>query len=298
MGVKDVRMTFFSFDLSYRPPFDWQSLIDYYRLRAVTGIEVVEDETYTRSFSVHGDKGWFCIRHKPEHDCVGLEVNASGPSCLDAVVQRVERMLDLDADPKTLDLFFGKDDLLGDTWSRNPGLRVPVCWDPFEFVVRAIAGQLISVHAATKGVGKVVDKVGETLPFPAPKGIVSLFPTPMRLGRTDIRSCGLTRTKAGAVKAIARALEEGSICLKKKDTLESFLQQCTAIKGVGDWTAQTIAMRGLGYKDAFPAADLAIVKAIGHKTQPMKPAAIRTLAERWRPWRSYAAMLLWKMDTE
>ena len=281
--------------LSYRPPFDWSALINYFRARAVAGVEKVTGEAYQRSLCLNGHQGWLSLQNVPNVNAVRLEVHASDLSCLMQVVWRVRRMLDLDADPLALGAFFGKDPLLGPAWLRHPGLRVPVGWDAFEFAVRAIVGQLVSVGVATKLVGNIVEAFAENLSLPAPKGIEKVFPSPACLQRAEMRPCGLTRTKAAAIVGLAQAVVNGTIDLENVSDLDTFIQQCTALRGIGEWTAQTIGMRGLGDKDAFPASDLGIVKALSTDSQPSKPAHIRKMAERWRPWRAYAAMLLWMM---
>jgi AraC family transcriptional regulator of adaptative response / DNA-3-methyladenine glycosylase II len=171
-----------------------------------------------------------------------------------------------------------------------------VGWDSFEFAVRAIVGQLVSVGVATKLVGNVVQAFGENLSLPAPQGIKKVFPEPTCLQGADLRPCGLTHNKAAAIAALARAVVSGALELEKTSDLDTFIKQCTSLRGIGEWTAQTIAMRGLGEADAFPASDLGIIKAMSNAGQPMKPAHILKMAERWRPWRSYAAMFLWMMN--
>jgi len=281
--------------LSYRPPFDWSALLDYFRARAIAGVEKVEDEIYGRSFSLNGHRGWLTLQNVRNYNAVRLDVHASGFSCLMKVVWRVRRMLDLDADPMVLEAFFGDDPLLGPTLSRHSGLRVPVCWDAFEFAVRAIVGQLVSVGVATKLVGNIVEAFAENLSLPAPKGIENVFPSPSCLQGANMRPCGLTRNKAAAITGLAQAVIRGTFDLEKPSDLDTFIQQCMALRGIGEWTAQTIAMRGRGDADAFPGSDLGIVKALSAAGQPLKPAHIRKMAERWRPLRSYAAMLLWMM---
>ena len=281
--------------LSYRPPFDWSALLNYFRVRTIASVEKVADEIYQRSFCLNGHRGWLSLQNVPNFNAVRLEVHASGLSCLMQVVWRVRRMFDLDADPLVLGAFFGEDPLLGPIWLRHPGLRVPVGWDAFEFAVRAIVGQLISVGVATKLVGKIVEAFAENLSLPAPKGIEKLFPSPACLQGADMRPCGLTRNKAAAIAALAQAVVSGTLELEKTSALDTFIKQCTDLRGIGEWTAQTIAMRGLGDADAFPASDLGIVKALSGAGQPFKPAHIRKIAGRWRPWRAYAAMLLWMM---
>jgi AraC family transcriptional regulator of adaptative response / DNA-3-methyladenine glycosylase II len=281
--------------LAYRPPLDWRALMAYFNARALVGVEQVTHGVYQRSFCLDGAFGWFSLHHRPDRCAVHLEVHASELTCLMQVVRRVRRMLGLDADPMTLGAFFSRDPLLGAVWALHPGLRVPVGWDAFEFAVRAIVGQLVSVGAATKLVGKLVSAVSEKSCHPVPEGLGKVFPGPSDFIRADLGSCGLTRSKAGAIGALAREVASGVLKLERAGPLDPFIKQCTALKGVGDWTAHTIAMRGRGDADAFPASDLGIVKAMSAAGQPSKPAEIRKIAERWRPWRSYAAMLLWMM---
>ena len=281
--------------LSYRPPFDWPALLNYFRARSIAGVEKVADEIYQRSFCLNGHHGWLSLQNAPNVNAVRLEVHGSDLSYLMQVVWRVRQMLDLDADPLELQAFFREDSLLGPVWLRHPGLRVPVGWDSFEFAVRAIVGQLVSVGVATKLVGNIVQAFAEDLSLPAPQGIIKVFPGSICLQGADLSQCGLTRNKSAAIAALARMVVNGTLKLEKTGNFDTFIKQCTALRGIGEWTAQTIAMRGLGEPDAFPASDLGIVKALSGAGQPLKPAHIRKMAERWRPWRSYAAMLLWMM---
>ena len=281
--------------LAYRPPFDGPALLNYFRSRAITGVEKVADGVYQRSFCLNGHTGWISLQDTPDLHAVRLEVHASDPRCLMQVSWRVRRMLDLDADPLVLQSTFREDAVLGPVWRRHSGVRVPVCWDPFEFAVRAIVGQLISVSHATTLMGRIVDAFSEHLRHPAPKGIGKVFPGPTRLRSADVKPCGTTRIKAEAIAALARAVDEGALNLEMTTDLNTFTKQCTSFRGIGDWTAQTIAMRGLGDPDAFPSGDLGIVKALSMDGRPLKPASIRSMAEQWRPWRAYAAMLLWMM---
>jgi AraC family transcriptional regulator of adaptative response / DNA-3-methyladenine glycosylase II len=281
--------------LAYRPPLDWTPLMDWFAARAVAGVEKISNGIYRRSFSLDGHQGWFSLQHKPQHNSVRLEVHASDLLCLMPVVWRVRRMLGLDADPLALKAFFGRDPLLGPVWFRHAGLRVPVGWDAFEFAVRAVAGQLISIGAAVRIVEKIVRDFGSKMTIAAAPGIEKVFPGPADLQEADISGYGLTRTKAAAIASLAQAVINGTLDLDSTGPLERFIKNCTAIHGIGEWTAHTIAMRGLGAPDAFPASDLGIVKAMAVAGQPPKPARIRKIAERWRPWRAYAAMLLWMM---
>jgi len=280
--------------LFYRPPFDWPVLIDYFATRAIPGVEKVSGNTYLRSFCLNGQQGWFSLQNIQDTNALRLEVHASDLSCLMPLVWRVRQMFDLNADPVTLKELFKKDSILGSVWLRHPGIRVPVCWDPFEFTVRAIVGQLISVKTATKLVTNIVEKFSEDLSISTPKGIKKIFPSASCLEKMGKQSFGLTQNKIAAIEGFSQMVVEGIIDLKDIDNLDTFMQQCKSVRGIGEWTAQSIAMRGMGSKNAFPASDLGIVQAmLSADSQKITPARINRIAERWHPLRSYAAMLLW-----
>ena len=281
--------------LAYRPPFDWPALLDYFRKRAITGVEKVENEVYQRSFYLNGHPGWFTIQNASNLNAIRLEVHSTSLRYLMQVVWRVKRMFGLDADPLILGSLFRTDSVLGPVWLRHPGVRVPVVWDAFELAVRAIVGQMVSVGVATKLMGRIADTFSENLSLPAPKGIEKVFPSPVYLQRADMRSCGLTCNKITAIISLAREVVSGSLDVEITTDLDTFVQKCMTLRGIGEWTAQTIAMRGMGDPDAFPAGDLGIVKALSTDGQLLKSAHICKMAERWRPCRAYAAMLLWMM---
>jgi len=223
--------------LAYRPPFDWLTLLDYFRKRAVRGVEYVKGSAYRRSFCVNGHTGWFSIQDEPDANAVRLDVHTSDPGCLMQVVSRVRRMLGLDANPLGLESIFGKDRVLGPALFRHPGLRVPVGWDAFEFAVRAIAGQLVSVTAATAIMGRIAALFSRNLEMPAAEGIDRVFPGPAQLQGANLLDCGLTRNKAAAIFTLAQAVASGGLELETTSSLEDFIRRCTAIRGIGDWTA-------------------------------------------------------------
>jgi len=281
--------------LFYRPPFDWSGLLNYFAVRTITGVEKVTGDAYLRSFYLNGQQGWFSLQNVQNTNALRLEVHTPDLSCLMPLVWRVRQMFDLNADPLRLKELFEKDSILGSVWLRNPGIRVPVCWHPFEFTVRAIAGQLISVKTATKLVKNIVETFADDLLISSPKGINKIFPSASRLKKMGKHSFGLTQNKIAAIEGFSQMVVDGIIDLEDIGNLDSFLQQCKSIRGVGEWTAQSIAMRGLGSKNAFPASDLGIVQAMSTDSQKRTPASINKAAENWHPLRSYAAMLLWMM---
>jgi len=287
-GVKSCALHLF-----YRPPFDWTALLDFFAERMIAGVEKVTKDAYLRSFSLNGRQGWLSLQKCRNKNALRLEVHASDLSCLMPVVWRVRRMFDLDADPLKLKELFEKDAILGPVWSRHPGIRMPVCWDVFEFAVRAIVGQLISVKTATSQVKNIVETFADDLSISAPKGINKIFPEASCLRKINTPSLGLTKNKIAAIEGFSKMVAEGTIDLEDIGHLEPFMLQCKSVRGIGEWTAQIIAMRGLGSKNAFPASDLGIVQALSSDSQKRTPARINKLAERWQPFRAYAAMLLW-----
>jgi len=284
--------------LFYRPPFDWSELLDYFAARTITGVEKVTGNVYQRSFYLNDQQGWFSVQDVQDTHALRLEVHASDLSCLMPLVWRVRQMFDLDADPLKQKELFEKDSILSSVWLYHPGIRVPVCWDPFEFTVRAIIGQLISVKTATKRVSNIVETLADDLLISAPEGIKKIFPGASCLRTMGNHSFGLTQNKISAIEGFSQMVMDGFIDLENINNLDTFINQCKSVRGIGEWTAQSVAMRGLGSKDAFPASDLGIVQAMSTDSQKRTPAGINKIAERWHPLRSYAAMLLWMMQRQ
>jgi AraC family transcriptional regulator of adaptative response / DNA-3-methyladenine glycosylase II len=170
---------------------------------------------------------------------------------------------------------------------------MPGAWDPFELAVRAILGQQVSVASATTSAGRLAEQYGE--PLPAPVGsVVRLFPKAAVLAAADPAAMRLPRARAQAIVALARAVDSGELALEPRWNLEETVARLTAQQGIGEWTAQYIAMRALGEPDAFPAADLGLLAAARAWMPDVTPARLLARAEAWRPWRAYAAMHLWR----
>ncbi len=212
-----------------------------------------------------------------------------------ALADRTRRLFDLDADPNLILDQLAADNILTRAAARHPGVRVPGCWDPFELAVRAILGQQVSVKGATRLAGRLVEKFGTPLDSTGPLRF-SVFPEPGELKDADIASVGLPSARARTIQLLAKAVDDKQPIFELAPDLETALHRLNALPGIGDWTAQYIAMRGLGEPDAFPAGDLGLRKALADPISGELPSikSLREMAEKWRPWRSYAAMLLWK----
>ena len=227
-----------------------------------------------------------------------LTVRGVATTDLFGVVQQVREMFDLDAPVRDIRAVLGKDPVLKRHLKRYPGVRVPGAWNGFELTVRGILGQQISVKAATTLSGRIVERYGTPLNTMSPElesgGLTHLFPEPAVLASARLNSLGIVGARVETIRRVATAVVDGTLDFDAAVDPDKFCKLLTAIRGIGDWTAQYIAMRALKAPDAFPSSDLGLLRAFDdEKGERIKPAALRALSEEWRPWRAYAALLLW-----
>jgi AraC family transcriptional regulator of adaptative response / DNA-3-methyladenine glycosylase II len=273
--------------LRFRPPYDYDALLRFLAKRAIAGVEYIDGEVYRRTFVLDGRPGWLEVRPSASN-ALALRVELVAPARLFEVVARVRRMFDLNADPLSIHSGFQRDPLLASLIKMRPGLRVPGAWDAFELGIRAILGQQVSVAGASTLTARVAARFGHSVPFQV-DGLVCTFPTADELITADL-TIGIPASRAEAMREFARAMASESIVFDGSQDAATCVNRLCAIRGLGPWTAQYIAMRALSDPDAFPAGDLALLRATGMKN----PAALERYAERWRPWRAYAAMHIWQ----
>jgi AraC family transcriptional regulator of adaptative response / DNA-3-methyladenine glycosylase II len=281
------------FRLPYRPPYDWESLLAFLGGRAIPGVEEVVSGAYRRSFALEGRHGILEVRHEKRVQALEARIRFSEPVSLLPIVTRLRAMFDLAADTSAIAQHFRRDLVLGRLVSKYPGLRVPGAWDGFELAVRAILGQQVSVAAASTLAGQLAQKLGEPLSVSEPGGLTVVFPTAEALANASLP--GLPRVRARAIRSLAQAVVSGRVTFS--GTEEATLASLVRIRGIGEWTAQYVAMRALREPDAFPANDLALLRAAGQGS-PLTTSALRERAEQWRPWRAYAAVYLWRAAAE
>jgi AraC family transcriptional regulator of adaptative response / DNA-3-methyladenine glycosylase II len=273
--------------LRFRPPYDYDALIEFLAKRAIAGVEYIDRDVYRRTFVLDGQAGWLEV--KPHgSNALTLRVDSVGPARLLHVVARVRRMFDLDADPLSINSSLRRDPLLARLIKARPGLRVAGAWDGFELGVRAILGQQVSVAGASTLTARLAAKFGHPAPFQI-DGLVCTFPAADELVAADL-AIGIPASRAEAIREFARAVVAKAVVFDGGHDAETLIARLCAIRGLGPWTAQYIAMRALSDPDAFPAGDLVLLRAAGIKTT----AEMERHAERWRPWRAYAAMHLWQ----
>lgn len=279
------------FRLPYHPPYDWESLLAFLASRAIPGVEEVAAGAYRRSFSLEGRHGILEVRHDESAAALEARIRFCEPLSLLPIVTRLRALFDLAADTSVIAQHFRRDLLLGRLVRRYPGLRVPGAWDGFELAVRAILGQQVSVAAASTLAGQIAQKLGERLSVTDSGGLTTVFPTAEAM--TDVSLTGMPRVRARAIRSLAQAVASGRIAFSFSGAEEATLASLARIGGVGDWTAQYIAMRALRQPDAFPVNDLVLLRTAG-QGRPLTAAALRKRAEQWRPWRAYAALYLWR----
>jgi AraC family transcriptional regulator of adaptative response / DNA-3-methyladenine glycosylase II len=223
-------------------------------------------------------------------------VRFSDIAALPQIIARVRRVFDFAADPDTIGSHLALDPVLAPLVSARPGLRVPGAWDGFELAVRAIFGQQITVPAATKLLGRLVAAHGAPLPAATRdgEGLSHLFPSPARLAKADVAALGMPNARASTVTSLAAAISTDPAIFSRGASLEEAIAKLRSLPGIGEWTAQYIAMRELREPDAFPAADIGLLRAMpAADGRRPSPAELLSRAERWRPWRAYAALHLW-----
>ena len=295
--------------LSYRAPFDWDGLLGFLEPRAIPGVEVIDDRTYRRTIELEDFTGSIEVEPDPQgKTALLLSAPVDAAPYLGRVADRVRSLFDLDADPEAICDQLSDNQRLASAALRYQGVRVPGAWDRFELAVRAVLGQQVTVTGATRLAGRLVRRFGRALVAadePRRKSLSDndatstinlgwLFPRPADLVDADIASVGMPATRAETIRCLARAVCDGDPILELASGLDEAVQRLTALPGIGDWTAQYIAMRALSEPDAFPAGDLGLRKAIADNETLPTAATLRNLAVAWRPWRAYAAMLLWR----
>lgn len=279
-----------SLRLAYREPLDWEGLLGFLKPRAIPGVENVEGGVYRRTFRAGESRGRLALKLDQRRRRLVLEAPVASAPWLWDLVRRARHLADLDADPVTIMEFLARHAHVGPAATRWPGQRVPGAWDAFETAVRAIVGQQVTVKGATRLMGRLVERCGT--PLPHDEGW--LFPTSDQLARADLSGIGMPAARVAALQTLARRHADQPALLTPTADLDNTVRRLTALPGIGDWTAQYVAMRALREPDAFPAGDLVLRKALADGPRPLSPGAVRTTAEPWRPWRAYAAMLLWR----
>lgn len=279
--------------LTYRQPYDWAAMLAHFRTRAIAGVEQADADAYRRTVRLGPLSGWLEVTTAATANALRATISLSLSANFAVVVGRLRRQLDLDADPRSISTHLARDPRLAPLLAARPGLRLPGSFEPFEVAARAIIGQQISVAAARTIAGRLAARLGTPISTPfGPVGLDRLFPDPAVVASAPLdllRSIGLPGRRAEALRTFAAAVASGEVSLAFDAQPERLVERLAAMPGLGPWTAEYIAMRALGWPDAFPEGDLGLRRALGGVSA--RTAAVA--AARWRPWRAYAATHLW-----
>lgn len=278
------------FRLHTQLPFDFAALLRFHGDRAVGGVEAADAKGYRRTLSLpvadgRTAAGWLEIRRAARGAGIEVRVDARLATAIPRVLAACKHAFDLNCRPDEVLA------VLGDLARPRPGLRLPGAFDAFELGVRAILGQQVTVQAARTLAHRLVQRFGAPIETPF-ADLDRLFPDAPRLAAAkpaQIAELGIVAQRARALVAFAQAVAEGRVRLDPAADVESTLAALSALPGIGEWTAHYIAMRALHWPDAFPPGDVAVLKALG-----CSRAEALAQAERWRPWRAYAVIHLWK----
>jgi AraC family transcriptional regulator, regulatory protein of adaptative response / DNA-3-methyladenine glycosylase II len=277
--------------LAYRPPYDWAALLAFLRGRTLAGAEIVDADSMARTVRIGGAEGWIRVSHTPARHALVVELAHTLTPVLPTLLARLRHLFDLGGRPDLIAAHLGQDPRLAGLVAARPGLRVPGGFDGFELGVRAILGQQVTVKGATTLAGRFVDAFGTPIRTPLPS-LTRLAPTAARVAaatEADIASLGIVRTRARSILALAERVGSGELNLAPGAEPDTTMAQLTRIPGIGPWTARYIALRALGWPDAFPAEDLALRKRLGG----VSAREAERISQAWRPWRSYATLHLW-----
>jgi len=251
--------------LAYRKPFNWPAMLSFFAGRATPGVEVVEGDTYRRTISLQDGHGVVEIRPDSRDGYLSLTLHSINTNALFETVQTAREVFDLDAPITEINTLLANDKTLRKIQRKNKGVRVPAA------------------------------RYGEKLQLTGDSDEAELnriFPPAERLVRARFNNLGVLRSRVDTIRRVAAAVVSGDLHFDVAQDPDEFCTTLKSIRGIGDWTAQYVAMRALKTPDAFPGSDLGLVKAIEHPER-VTPKELLTRAENWRPWRAYAAMLLW-----
>lgn len=261
-------------------------MLGFLSARAVAGMETADAGAYSRIIGLNGVSGTVSVR---PGDGAGLEVELDfpEPAALPEIVARLRRLFGLDAGGAPMQRHLAADPLLARLIAERPGLRVPGAWDGLELAFRAVLGQQITVTAAIRLAGKLVARYGEPVSSPVP-GLTHAFPQAGVLAVADLAALGMPKSRGRTLSGVAQAL------LDDPSLFESGVTRLLALHGIGDWTAQYIALRQLRDMDGFPTGDVGLLRAL-EVLEGRRPTAreLTARAEAWRPYRGYAAQVLW-----
>lgn len=284
--------------LGYQPPYHFEGILRFLANRVIPGIEYVTDKEYCRTVRILNSNkeefnGSIMVGHAPHRDALAIILSNSLMEVAPEVLIRVGHLFDLGSDPVVIhDTLKSMNEIKPNLFEM--GMRLPSSFNPFEMVVRAVLGQQITVKAARTIAGRFVNTFGKPVTTEIPQ-LTHTFPLPEEIVALDglienhLGPLGIMARRARAIGALAELFVQGEIDFYRCEEPQEAIAKLLDIPGIGEWTADYIAMRTMGCSDIFLETDVGIRKAL----EPYTQKGLLQLAEQWRPWRSYATVALW-----
>ncbi|MGH7796837.1 MAG: DNA-3-methyladenine glycosylase family protein [Candidatus Binatia bacterium] len=273
-------------NLPFKSPYDWPAIIRFYQSHLIPGIERVVENSFERVFRIENTIGFVRVRAMAGEAQLKARIVPEDPNIRLEVMRRIRKMFDLNCNPVLIAKSFGRIPLLARLCDRFPGLRMARGWDPFETAVCAILGQLVSAQQRASLIGQVVSNYGDKITDPSSGERARLFPGAETLARFDLSAVRTTAARREAIRDFSRRVLSGAISLADAQDPAAFRKALLETKGLGQWSAEYISLRAIGDTDAFPKTDLILKRVL--ELHPDLDLA------RIKPWRSYAAIYLWK----
>jgi AraC family transcriptional regulator, regulatory protein of adaptative response / DNA-3-methyladenine glycosylase II len=277
--------------LSYRPPFDWSGLIAFLKARAIPGVELVTEDSYQRTIDIAGVPGLLIVRPDKVGSRLVVQIERGSHEGLTETVERVRRIFDLNADPIRIGAHLSRDPRLREIIKLRPGIRLPGVWDGFEAAVLAVLGQSLTTSAPRRLVARFVQMFGTPLDTPM-RGLRYLFPRPDALAHADLSRVGICDGCANTIRKLTSPTVQRYLSSATFETCEQAISHLEDICGVDESTASYVAMRAFGEPDAFASKEPGLRRKLARAGLSVSAEEARMMAERWRPWRAYAAMHL------
>ena len=265
------------------PPFDWDHSYQFLKKHAVARVESYDDDLYRRAFEIDGVTGALEVQVGAGE--LRAKVFLPDDELLASVANKLGLFFDVQADPGSRFTSALFDDEIFDCYRKEPGIRIPGAWDGFETAICIVLGQLVSTEQAREKIRRLVTQFGRQIEQPVFVDCDRLFPEPAVLATADLQGIGLTRVRGEAIAELSRQVLEGRLDLSPPADIADARRKLLAIRGVGPWTAEMVAMRCLGDSNAFPASDLIVRRAL--ELHNLKKGD-------WSPWNSYVTLAIWK----
>lgn len=272
--------------LSYRPPFDFEGLMKSYESHRIGNLEWFQDDKMYRVVVINKKIGHIIISNESETSNLLLEVHFPDTQGLYTIISKVRALFDLDSDPVIIANSLEKNSKMKKILKQYPGIRLPSGWNPFEIAIATILGQLVSIERGRALVSDLIEITGTPISYLESERKITLFPTPKQILNADLSSLKTTKMRKETLIAFATAVDKGELSLEATQDVEVFLKKVLAIKGIGPWSAQYMALKILRDTDSFPGTDLILARALELHS--------KEVIDSMSPWRGYVASLLWR----